>query len=141
MKILRAFPLAFALTIGSAAAQAPAPKNTPSHSTPAPGEEMSEAEVARWLAFFDKLVDAVATNADNCDKMATDVSGVIDRNKPALDLARSARNSHKKLPASAQQHMMTGVKRMETGIQKCGENDKVKTAFAKLDVSQSESSK
>src|SRR5258706_5046862 len=105
-----------------ATAQAQAPK----------ADELAATEVTKWMAFFDKLVDAVVGNATACDKMAGDVGGLIDRNRDALTLARTARAQHKKLPLAAQQHMMDGVKKMMPGMQNCGDNEKVQAAFARL---------
>jgi hypothetical protein len=100
----------------------------------APTQDMAAADVTKWLDFFDKLVDAVVRNETSCDKMAADVSAVIDANRDSLTIARTARAAHKRLPDSAQQHMLDGVKKMGPGIEKCGDNEKVKDAFAKLEV-------
>ena len=97
-----------------------------------PANEIPAADVARWLGFFDKLVAAVANNADQCDKMAADVTTVVESNKATIALARDARNKSKKLPDSAQMHMLDGVKKMGPGIENCADNEKVKAAFAKL---------
>jgi hypothetical protein len=102
---------------------------------PKPSDEVPAADVARWLGFFDKLVEVVVTDEKDCDKMATDVSLVIDQNRRAIDVARATRDTRKKLPLYAQQHMMDGVKKMAPGIQNCGSKDNVKAAFSKLDVS------
>lgn len=122
MKILRPF-VALALLAGVASAQPPA----------ASADEMRPADVTKWLAFFDRLVDAVVKNEDACDKMAKDVAYVIDSGQDSIALARSARTQHKKLPEAAQQHMIDGVKKMSPGIDKCGDNERVKAAFAKLE--------
>jgi hypothetical protein len=102
-----------------------------------PTQEMPASDVTKWLGFFDKLVDAVVRNETSCDKMAADVGSVIDANHDSLLIARNARAAHKKLPESAQQHMLDGVKKMGPGIEKCGDNEKVKDAFAKLEVKDS----
>ena len=127
MKLIRLVPVVLGLATGIAQAQPPV------KAPPASGPAMASADVQRWLVFFDKLVETVVNNAQNCDKMANDVGTVIDGNKSALELARNARNARKTLPLSAQQHMMDGVKKMGPGIQNCGEKDNVKAAFAKLD--------
>jgi len=98
-----------------------------------PASEIPAADVARWIRFFDKLVEAVAVNAQDCDKMASDVGHVIDSNQSSIALARDARAKGKKLPESAQQHMLEGVKKMGPGIENCADNVKVKAAFGKLD--------
>ena len=98
------------------------------------GEDMPAADVGRWMGFFDKLVESVVSNASACDKMATDVSYLIDKNHDVINMARTARTQHRKLPLAAQQHMLDGVKKMMPGMQNCGDNQKVQTAFAKLDV-------
>lgn len=100
-----------------------------------PPVEMSQTDTTKWLAFFDKLV-ATVVNASSapCDKMATDVNAVIDANQDAIALARSAHAAGRKLPQPAQEHMMVGVKKMVPAMQRCGSDDKVRAAFAKLDL-------
>jgi hypothetical protein len=65
--------------------------------------------------------------------MANDVGHVIDSNQSSIALAREARAKGKKLPESAQAHMLEGVKKMGPGIENCSDNVKVKAAFGKLD--------
>jgi hypothetical protein len=128
MKLVVAIPLAFVLT-ATVHVHAEPPKK------PVVNEMMPAQDVTRWLVFFDRLVTTVVSDETNCDKMANDVSHVIDDNRPAIEVARQAREARKKLPVAAQEKMLDGVKRMAPGIQKCGEKDNVKAAFAKLDVS------
>ncbi len=109
-----------------------------SAATPAPVELMSPGDVTRWLAFFDKLVDAVVLNAQSCDKMAVDVSTVIDTNRSSIAIARNARKHGKKLPHDAQEHMLDGVRKMGPGIENCADNERVKAAFAKLEATESD---
>lgn len=97
--------------------------------------EMSAADTTKWLTFFDKLVATVVrTTSGPCDKMAGDVNAVIDANQDAVAVARAAHEQGKKLPQAAQEHMLEGVKKMVPGMQKCGQDDKVRAAFAKLDL-------
>ena len=96
--------------------------------------EMAPTDVAKWLSFFDKLVITVVDTQRMCDKMAVDVNSVVDSNKDAIALAKQAKASGKKLPADAKAKMVDGVKKMMPGMQNCGQNDKVRAAFAKLDL-------
>jgi hypothetical protein len=97
-------------------------------------KEMPAADVSKWLGFFDKLVTVVAKPAPTCDQLAVDVAVVLDDNKPVIEIARNARATGQKLPEAAQQHMLEGVKKMLPAIQKCGQHEKVRAAFAKLDL-------
>jgi len=97
-------------------------------------QRMAAEDVTRWLAFWDKLVDTVVRAQATCDKLATDVSSVIEKNKTAIAIAKTARASGKKLPEAAQRHMLDGVKQMVPVMQRCGQHEKVRAAFAKLDV-------
>jgi hypothetical protein len=124
--------MAFALVAGAAHAQPP--KDTQKEPQKEAVEEMAPAEVTRWIAFFDKLVEAVVANEQSCDKMANDVAAVIDANKSSIAMVRTARDHGKKLPLSAQHHMIDGVKKMTPGIENCSNNEKVKAAFAKLET-------
>jgi hypothetical protein len=130
MTFLRSILVVVAVASPSASVRAQPP-------TQPPTQEMPASDVTKWLGFFDKLVDAVVRNETSCDKMAAEVTSVIDANRDSLTIARTARSEHKKLPESAQQHMLDGVKKMGPGIEKCGDNEKVKNAFAKLEVKDS----
>jgi len=100
-----------------------------------PAAEMAPGDVAKWLGFFDKLVEAVTGSTGTCEKMAADVNIVIDGHKDAVAVARRAHDEGKKLPPAAQQRMLAGVKKMMPGMQKCGTHEKVRAAFARLDLS------
>lgn len=98
-------------------------------------DEMSEAETAKWLTFFDKLVTTVVrTSSAPCEKMASGVNTVIDANRDAIAVARAAHAAGKKLPQEAQEHMLEGVKQMVPAMQRCGTDGKVRAAFARLDL-------
>ena len=119
--------------IGAAWADVPPPvATTPAPSTPA--AEMAPADVSKWLTFFDKLVATVVNTATTCGKMATDVNTVMDNNKDAIAVAKKAKQQGKKLPEDAKAKMLDGVKKMMPGMQNCASNDRVRAAFAKLDL-------
>ena len=97
-------------------------------------QEMSAADTTRWLTFFDALVTTVVKSSSTCEQLATDVNRVIAANQDAIAIARAAHTAGRRLPPRAQQHMMEGVKKMVPGLNKCGQDDKVRAAFAKLDL-------
>lgn len=99
-----------------------------------PAQTMTASEVTKWITFFDKLVDTVVKDQSACDKMAVDVNAVVDANKDAIAVAKAAKQQGRKLPPDAQQKMVDGVKKMLPGMQNCGQNEKVRGAFAKLDL-------
>jgi hypothetical protein len=96
--------------------------------------EVTPSEAKAWLALFDKIVDAVVANRDDCTKMATDLNALVDANQQAIAVARDAKAKGKKLPASAQQHMLDGMRRMVAALDKCGRDDKVSAAFKRIDL-------
>ena len=97
-------------------------------------DEMAAVDVNHWISFFDRLVDAVVQAGPACEKMAVDVSTLIDHNQDAIDAVRAARAAKRKLPEAAQQHMLAGVQRMGPAMKKCATHPKVIAAFAKLDL-------
>ncbi len=125
MKLFRTVFIALALTAGIAAADAPK-KDAPT---------ASSEDVKKFLTFFDKLVDTVVADKDNCPKMAKDVNSLIDANKAVLEMAKKAKEQGKQLPDDAKQHMMESAKRMMPAMQKCGEDKDVNAAFQRLDMS------
>jgi hypothetical protein len=124
MKLVRRAMFLLALTSATAFAQ-------PDKQAPA---EVTPSEAQAWIALFDKVVDAVVVNREDCAKMAGDINGVVDANQPAIAIARDAKAKGKKLPASAQQHMLDGMRRMVASLDKCGRDEKVATAFKRIDL-------
>ena len=82
----------------------------------------------------DKIVDTVVANREDCTKMASDINVVVDANKSTIAMAKDAKGKGKKLPASAQQHMMDGARKMMGSLDKCGRDEKVGAAFARIDL-------
>jgi hypothetical protein len=102
--------------------------------------EMSAHDTATWLTFFDKLVATVVRDSSQtCEKLAGDVGRVIDANQDAIAVARAAHAEGRKLPQAAQEHMLVGVKKMMPAMQKCGQDSKVRAAFARLDLTRQRS--
>ena len=124
MRLVRSFAIAIALAAGPAAAQ-------PDKQAPA---EVTPSEARAWIAVFDKVVDTVVANKDDCGRMAGDLNSVIDANQQAIAIARDAKAKGKKLPASAQQHMLDGMRRMVVALDKCGRDEKVGAAFRRIDL-------
>jgi hypothetical protein len=126
--------LVVVLFAGVAHAEAEKTKQRVTGADKAP-QTMDAGETTKWLTFFDKLVETVVRSSSaTCTKMAGDVNAVIDANRDAVAIARAAHAAGRKLPQAAQQHMLEGVKKMVPAMQKCGQDDKVRAAFAKLDL-------
>lgn len=121
MKILYTVSLALVLGFGAFGART------------ARADETSDMK--KFMAFFDKIVDTVVADQDNCPKMGADVNTLIDKNQDVLEMAKKYAKSNKKMPPEMQKHMQEQVGRMMPGIQKCGQDKSVQAAFARLDVS------
>jgi hypothetical protein len=132
MKLVRIaiVALTFALAGGSALAKGePAPKKP---DTGAALTEQDKADIQKWLAFFDKLVDIVVADKDDCAKMAGDLNKLIDANKDLIQKASDAVSAGKKLPEDAQKHMMASAQKMGPAMQKCGNDKAVQAAFMRM---------
>jgi hypothetical protein len=129
MKLLRTFTMIALLgaSTATAFADAPAPKKD------AKTEEISAADADKFLAFFNKFVDAIVQNKDNCPKMAGALNGVIDTNKDLIAKANEAKASGKKLPKALEEKMMARVKEMMPAMQKCGADKDVQAAIQRMD--------
>lgn len=102
------------------------PKQAPAEVTP--------SEAKAWLELFDKIVDAVVVNKDDCGKMAGSINKLVDANQSTIAMARDAKAKGKKLPASAQQRMLDGARRMIAALDKCGKDEQVGAAFKRIDL-------
>lgn len=100
----------------------------------AQADEMSADTAKSWLAVFDQIVDTVVEHRADCTKMATGIDTVVDANEKTIARVRAAKLEGKKLPADAQAHLVDGIKRLAGSLDKCGKDDKVGAAFARLDL-------
>ncbi len=134
MKLVQTLSIALVMAFSlSASADDKKPAPAPAKDTtaaPAP----SQADIDKWLAFFDTIVDKVVADKDDCVKMAKDVNTVIDANKDLIAKASEAAKSGMKLPKSATDHMMASAQKMGPAMQKCSADKGVNDAFARLDV-------
>ncbi|HEY1556612.1 MAG TPA: hypothetical protein VGF94_17375 [Kofleriaceae bacterium] len=90
------------------------------------------ADLKKFLAFMDKITDAVVADKDTCPKMATDINSLIDANNEVIEIGKKAAAAGKQMPADAQKHVQDDVKRMMPGLQNCGQNKDVQAAFGRL---------
>ena len=128
MKLLSSmFVVAFATSAAFAQERkAQEPKQAPAEVTP--------TEAQAWITLFDKVVDAVVANREDCTKMASGINVVVDANQQTIAMAKDAKAKGKKLPASAQQHMVDGARKMMGSLDKCGRDQQVGAAFARIDL-------
>lgn len=121
----------FVVALVSSAAFAQEPKAQEPKQAPA---EVTPSEARSWIMLFDKIVDTVVANREDCPKMAGEINVVVDANKDTIAMAKDAKAKGKKLPQSAQQHMLDGARKMMSSLDKCGRDEKVGAAFARIDL-------
>jgi len=127
MKLLCTIVLALALPFGVVRA------DTPKKEAP-PADAPSKADVDKFLAFFDKLVDTIVDKAD-CPKMATDITKLVDANQDLLKKAADAKAKGQKLPDDAKAHIDESSKKMISAImEKCSQDKGVQAAIQKMQV-------
>jgi hypothetical protein len=96
--------------------------------------EVSADQAKAWVGLFDKLVESVITDRNDCENMAAHITGLAVANQATISMARDARAAGKRLPVAAQQHMLDSMRRMVGALDKCGRDDKVAAAFHHLDL-------
>ncbi len=96
--------------------------------------EVKASDTKAWLDVFDKIVDAVVMHRADCRTMAGDLEAIITVSQPTIRAVRDAKAAGKKLPQSAAQHMIDGSRRMIASLDKCGRDEKVSAAFARIDL-------
>ena len=128
MKLVMSLVIALA-----AASPAFAQGDKPQEPQQAPAE-VTPNEARSWMLLFDKVVDTVVVNKDDCGKMATALNAIVDANQDTIAMARDAKAKGKKLPQQAQQHMIDGARRMLGALDKCGRDEKVGAAFRRIDL-------
>lgn len=125
MKLVRSICIALVATSATAASAQP-DKQAPAEVTP--------MEAQSWIALFDTVVDTVVTHRDECTKMSSALNAVVDANQQTIAMARDAKAKGKRLPPSAQQQMLDGMRKMVAALDKCGRDEQVSQAFKRLDL-------
>ncbi len=93
----------------------------------------SKDDIAKFLAFFNKVADAVIADKADCTKMATDMNAIIDANQASIDAAKKAQASGQKLPQDTVNQMMATAKRMAPALaEKCSKDKGVTDALARF---------
>lgn len=95
----------------------------------ADSKEVPADYTAKYLAFFDKVIDTVLADKDDCNKMGDDLTAQFAANDALLQQANQFKKDGKKFSKDAQDHMLAGIKKSGPAINKCMPNDKVKGAF------------
>lgn len=147
MKMLRSLTMIAALATSTVAfADTPPPAKAPAADKKAPApvadkkappapvkEEISQADAEAFLAFFNKVADAMVVNKDDCTKLAAAINKLTDDNAPLLKKANDAKSSGKKLPKALEDKMMARVKDMMPAMQKCQADKGVNDAMKRMD--------
>ena len=97
-------------------------------------EPLSQATAEKFMAFFDKLVDIVVANKDDCTKMATAVNAHVDANQPLLKEIADAKAANKEPPQAMKDHVMkkTQDELQPAMMAKCGQDKAVMAAFMRI---------
>jgi hypothetical protein len=102
---------------------------------PADKKEMvSDADAQKFLAFFEKLVNIVVANQDDCVKMAAGINGHLDGNQAMIQAMNEAKNKNKDLPAAIKEKLEKKVKDefVPALTKKCGTDKTVEAALGRM---------
>ena len=139
MAALTAAPLAWADTPKAAPAEKKADKPADKPAAKADDkagkkEPLPQATAERFMAFFDKLVEIVVANKDDCTKMASAVNAHVDANQALLKEIADAKASNKEPPAAMKDHVMQKTKDelQPAMMAKCSQDKGVMAAFNRI---------
>lgn len=97
------------------------------------GSGPSKADMEKFMAFFDKLVDIVVADKADCSKMSADITKHIDANAELLKKGEEARAKGQKPPKDVQDHLVAGGRKMAAALQeKCMQDKGVQGAISRL---------
>jgi hypothetical protein len=95
--------------------------------------EVSAADAARFVAFFDQVADTVATNKDDCGSMTKALNTLFDASTAVIADANKAKEDGKHLPKASDEHIAAGAQKMVADLKKCASDRPVQEAFKRLD--------
>ncbi len=94
--------------------------------------EISAADAAKLLAFFDKLIPAMLASKDDCAKMATAVDGAVTANVAMLRSVMKQMAGGKVLPKDAEAKLTARMEKDAKALDKCAADPAVGNAMKRI---------
>jgi peptidyl-prolyl cis-trans isomerase A (cyclophilin A) len=113
--------LATGLEAGALRAQ-PAPANA----------EISAADSAKLIAFFDKLIPAMLASKDDCAKMASAVDGLVTANASMLRTVMKQLAAGKTMPKADEEKLTASMTKDAAALDKCAASPAVTNAMKRI---------
>jgi hypothetical protein len=121
MRALRTLTLLIAMA-GASTARAEVKKPTP----------LSATHAEAVLAFFNELVDQSVKNAADCQALADEVNGVVNRHINTLQMMWVAKKNKQTVPPEVQAKLDERAFEMVGALRRCWNDDRVKAAFERM---------
>lgn len=102
------------------------------HADPAPAAEISAADAAKLLAFFDKLIPAMVAVKNDCGKMAGAVDSMVTANAPMLKVVMKQLTSGKTLPKDAEAKLTEMMTKGGKELDACANDAGVEKAMKRI---------
>jgi peptidyl-prolyl cis-trans isomerase A (cyclophilin A) len=101
---------------------------------PAPGGgEVSAADTAKLVGFFEKLMPAMVQNKDDCAKMAASIDSLVTANAPMLKSVMKQLAAGKDLPKAAEEKLTKLMTKDAASLAKCAGNAAVNNAMKRIE--------
>jgi peptidyl-prolyl cis-trans isomerase A (cyclophilin A) len=122
MRLVVACALVGALLVGNHALATPAPAAT----------ELSAADTAKLVAFFDKLLTAMLAQKDDCAKMASAVDGMVTSNAAMLRSVMKQLAGGKVVPKDVEAKLSERMAKETKSLEKCAADAGVEAAMKRI---------
>ena len=117
-------PIAFAIILSLAAAAA---------AQPAPANELSAADTTKLVGFFEKLIQTMVANKDDCSKMAAAIDSHVTANAAMLKSVMKQVTSGKNLPKDAEDKLTKIMTKDMSALAACASNKAVAAAMKRIE--------
>ena len=116
-----------------AGALAAAPARADQLPAPPPATELSAADTAALVGFFEQLITVMLANKDDCPKMAKAIDGHVTRNATMLRAVIKQLTAGKVLPAAAEQKLSARMSSESQSLATCMADTAVFEAMKRLE--------
>ncbi|MGE0399655.1 MAG: peptidylprolyl isomerase [Kofleriaceae bacterium] len=102
-------------------------------SPPQEASEISAADSAKLLAFFDKLIPIMIANKDDCPKMAKAINGLVNQNAKMLKSVMGQLSNGKALPPADEQKLTDKMMKDAQSLMTCVSDPAVNGAMKRIE--------